>query len=56
MFIAQGTPPDPESMRAVVILIVIVAVIFWRTALKVLIIGAVALAVLGAIAAAQGLH
>jgi hypothetical protein len=56
MFIAQGTPPDPESMRAVVILIVIVAVIFWRMALKVLIIGAVTLAVLGAVAAAQGLH
>jgi hypothetical protein len=56
MYIAQGTPPDPESMRAVIILIVIVAVAFWRMALKVLIIGAITLAVVGAIAAAQGLH
>ena len=56
MFIAQGTPHDPESMRTIALLIVIVAVIFWRTALKVLLIGAILLVVVGALTAAQGLH
>jgi hypothetical protein len=56
MFIAQGSPPDPESIRTGVLLIVILAVIFWRTAIKVLIIGAIMLAVVGALAAVQGLH
>jgi hypothetical protein len=54
MFIAQGNPPDPESIRAAVLLIVIVAVIFWRIALKVLIIGAIVLVLVGALAAAHG--
>ena len=56
MFIAQGTHLDPESIRTVVILIVILAVLFWKTALKVLIIGAVMLVLVGALAAVQGLH
>jgi len=56
MFIAQGTSHDPESIRTVVILIVILAVLFWKTALKVLIIGAIMLVVVGALAAVQGLH
>jgi hypothetical protein len=56
MFIAQGTPPDPASMKAIVILIVVAAVIFWRTALKVLLIGAIMLVVVGALTAVQGLH
>jgi hypothetical protein len=56
MFIAQGTAHDPESIRTVVLLIVILAVLFWRTALKLLIIGAVMLVAVGAVAAVQGLH
>jgi hypothetical protein len=56
MFIAQGTPHDPESMRTIALLIVIVAVIFWRTALKVLLFGAIVLVVVGALTAVQGLH
>jgi hypothetical protein len=56
MFIAQGTTPDPESIRTVVILIVILAVIFWKTAIKVLIIGAIVLVLVGALAAVHGLH
>jgi hypothetical protein len=56
MFIAQGTPHDPESIRTVVILIVILAVLFWKTAIKVLLIGAIMLVIVGALAAVQGLH
>jgi len=56
MFIAQGLPPDPESIRTVVLLIVILAVIFWRTAIKVLLIGAIMLVIVGALTAVQGLH
>lgn len=56
MFIAQGTHLDPESIRTGVIGIVILAVLFWKTALKVLIIGAIMLALVGAFAAVQGLH
>jgi hypothetical protein len=56
MFIEQGTPHDPESIRTIVVVIVILAVIFWRTAVKVLIIGAIMLVVVGALAAVQGLH
>jgi hypothetical protein len=56
MFIAQGTPPDPESIRTVVILIVILAVLFWKTAIKVLIMGAILLVLVGAFAAVQGLR
>ena len=56
MFIAQGTPPDPASIKAIVVLIVIAAVIFWRTAIKVLIIGAIVLVAVGALTAVQGLH
>jgi hypothetical protein len=56
MFIAQGHPPDPESIRALVIAIAIAAVIFWRIALKVLIIGAIVLIVVGALEAVHGLQ
>jgi hypothetical protein len=56
MFIAQGNPPDPESIRTGVLLIVILAVLFWKTAIKVLLIGAIVLVLMGALAAVQGLH
>jgi len=56
MFIALDPPPDPESMRALVIVLVIVAVIFWRIALKVLLMGAIVLIVVGAFEAVSGLH
>jgi hypothetical protein len=56
MFIAQGAPPDPESMRALAIVLVIAAVIFWRIALKVLLIGVIVLIVVGALEAVNGLR
>jgi hypothetical protein len=56
MFVAQGPPPDPASIRALVIAIAIAVVIFWRIALRVLIIGAIVLVVVGALEAVQGLR
>jgi hypothetical protein len=56
MFIAQGALHDPESVRTGVILIVILAVLFWKAALKLLIIGAIVLVLVGAFAAVHGLH
>jgi hypothetical protein len=56
MFIAQGPPPDPESIRAAVLLIAAGAVIFWRIALKLALIAAILLVFLGAITIAHGLH
>jgi hypothetical protein len=56
MFVAQGPPPDPESIRAVALLIAAGAVIFWRIAIRLAIIGAIVLVLLGAVAIANGLH
>jgi hypothetical protein len=56
MFIAQGPAPDAESIRTIALVVVIAAVIFWRTAVKVLLIGAIMLVVVGALTAVQGLH
>jgi hypothetical protein len=56
MFIAQGPVPDAESIRTIALVLVIAAVIFWKTAVKVLLIGAVMLVVVGALTAVQGLH
>lgn len=56
MFVGQGPAPDPESIRAIVLVVAAAAVIFWRTAIKVLIIGALALIAVGALAAVQGLR
>jgi hypothetical protein len=56
MFIAQGPPPDPESIRALVIAIAVAVVVFWRIALRILIIGAIVLVAVGALEAVQGLR
>lgn len=56
MFIAQGPPPDPESIKMVLLAIAILAVFFWKTAIKLVLIGALLLALLGALAVVQGLH
>jgi hypothetical protein len=56
MLALQGHPLDPESIRAIFLLIAAVAVIFWRIALKLLVIAALFMALLGAITMVQGLH
>jgi hypothetical protein len=52
----QGHPLDPESIRVIFLLIAAVAVVFWKTALKLLVIAAILMAVLGALTMVQGLH
>ena len=56
MFIGQAPPPDPESIRLILLVIVCGIVIFWRTAIKLIIIAAIVLTVLGALALSQSLH
>jgi len=56
MFVGQGPAPDPESIKAIVLVVVAAAVIFWRLAIKVLIIGVLVLIAVGALAAVQGLR
>jgi hypothetical protein len=52
----QGHPLDPESIRMILLLIAAAAVIFWRVVLKLLVIAAIFMAVLGALTMVQGLH
>ena len=56
MFIAQGLPPDPGSIKMVLLLIAILAVVFWKTVIKLVLIGALLLVLYGALMAVQGLH
>jgi hypothetical protein len=56
MLALQGHPPDPESIRMILLLIAAAAVIFWRVVLKLLVIAAIFMAVLGALTMVQGLH
>ena len=52
----QGHPLDPESIRMIFLLVAAVAVIYWKIAIKLLVIAAILLAVLGALTMVQGLH
>jgi hypothetical protein len=47
---------DPEAIRAIFLLIIVWAVIFWRAAIKLIVIASMLLAVLGALTIVQGLH
>jgi hypothetical protein len=51
----QGHPLDPESIRVIFLLIAAVAVIYWKIAIKLLVIAAILMAVLGALTMVQGL-
>jgi len=56
MFVAQGSMPDPESIRAIVLLVTAGAVMFWRIAIRLVVIAAILLVVLGALTVVQSLH
>ena len=56
MLALQGHPLDPESIRVIFMLIAAAAVIFWKITLKLLVIAAILLALLGALTMMQGLH
>jgi hypothetical protein len=56
MFAGQTPTHDPESMKLVLLMIVTVMMIFWRTTIKLAMIAAILLAVFGAFALFNGLH
>jgi len=56
MFVGQGLTQDPESTRMAVLLIAASVAIFWRTVIKLAIIAAILLAVLGALTLSQSVH
>jgi hypothetical protein len=56
MFVGQGPTQDPESIRMILLWIAAGVVIFWRTVIKIAIIVAIVLTVLGALTLSQGVH
>ena len=49
-------PRDPEPFMMIILLIVTLGLIFWRTVIKLLIVGFMTLAIFGLIELLQGLH
>ena len=47
MFASQGPSQDPGSLALVVLVVITGAVIFWRTAIKLMAISVILLAILG---------
>ena len=56
MFVGQGPMQDPESTRMVLLLIAAGVAIFWRTVIKLAVIVAILLTVLGALTLSQSMH
>jgi hypothetical protein len=56
MFVVQGPTQDPESTIMVLLLIATGMAIFWRTVIKLAIIAAILLTVLGALTLSQSVH
>jgi hypothetical protein len=56
MFVGQGPTQDPESMKIVLLLIATSVAVFWRTVIKLALIVAIMLIILGALALTQSLH
>lgn len=56
MFLAQGGSHDPQALQAVVILAVILTVLFWRIAIRILAIVMALLVVSGVITLSEHLH
>jgi hypothetical protein len=56
MFAAQGATHDPSSLMPIALVVITGAVVFWRTIIKLLVIGAILLTVLGFAELLQILH
>jgi hypothetical protein len=56
MVASQGSAPDIESVRAVILVLAIVVAIFWKEALRVLIALIVIAVGVGAFMLLQGMH
>jgi hypothetical protein len=52
----HGAPPDIESFGVLATLAAVLCVIYWRTALRIIAIVLIALAIYGAILVFEGLH
>jgi hypothetical protein len=52
----HGTPPDIQSFGVIAMLAAALCVIYWRTALRIVAIMIIALALYGAILFLEGLH
>jgi hypothetical protein len=56
MVASQGSVPDVESVRAVILIIAIIVAIFWKEALRVLVALVVIAVGVGAFMLLQGMH
>ena len=56
MFVSQGPTQNPESIKMVLLLIATGMAVFWRTVIKLAVITAILLTILGALALTQNLH
>jgi len=56
MFSAQGPTQDPSSFIPIAVIIIIGAVVFWRTVIKVIAIGFILLAIIGLSELLHNLH
>jgi hypothetical protein len=56
MVASQGSAPDVESVRAVILIIAVVVAIFWKEALRVLLALIVIAVGVGAFMLLQGMH
>lgn len=56
MLLAQGVSHSPQSLEVVLVLLAILAVLFWRVALRLLVVVLTVLVVTGALALIQHLH
>jgi hypothetical protein len=56
MPIPSNQPQDTQTIMVVVIFLACLCVVYWRTALRVIVVALVALAIYGAITGLHGLH
>lgn len=56
MPVTSNQPQDTQTILVVIIFLACLCVVYWRTALRVIVVALVALAIYGAIAGLHGLH
>jgi hypothetical protein len=56
MPVPSNHPPDTQTIWAVIIFLACVCVVYWRTAIRVIVVTLAALTIYGAIAGLQVLH
>lgn len=56
MPVTSNQPQDTQTILVVIIFLACLCVVYWRTALRVIVVALVALAIYGAITGLHGLH